>query len=455
MINGTSILIVDDEKNTCEGLKRYLSSYEYDVHAVASGEAALEYLSHTVPDIVLTDLKMGSGIDGLVLLQEVKKRSLPTIVIMMTAYGTVENAVDAMQKGAYHYLPKPVNLDELLIVVKNAVSQKRLENENQDLKERLYQSVSSDMIIGTSRSFKKVYDEALQVALSNASVMLQGESGTGKELVAHLIHQNSSRRDYPFIPVHCAALSEHLLESELFGHEKGSFTGATERKIGRFEKANRGTIFLDEIAEIDHKTQVKLLRVLQDGEFERVGGTKTIRSDCRLIAATNKDLSEEVKKGNFREDLFYRINVIVLTVPPLRDRREDIKEIFDHYVAKFSRENRKAVKAIEPAVYDRLLYYNWPGNIRELRNVAERILVLLKGETITVNDLPHDIRGEGAAEAGKSLKVDISIGGTISQLEKEAIRQKLVETEGNKTNTAKALGISRRTLYRKIEEYGI
>ncbi|MFC1809674.1 sigma-54-dependent transcriptional regulator, partial [Candidatus Omnitrophota bacterium] len=336
MINGTSILIVDDEKNTCEGLKRYLSSYEYDVHAVFSGEEALEYLSSHSPDLILTDLKMGSGIDGLSLLEEIKKRKLSSIVIMMTAYGTVENAVDAMQKGAYHYLTKPINLDELVLVIKKALSHKFLESENKELKERLYQSFSSNLILGTSKVFKKIYEEALQVAESNASVMIQGESGTGKELVAQLVHQKSARKDSPFIPVHCAALSEHLLESELFGHEKGAFTGAIERKIGRFEKAHTGTIFLDEIGEIDQKTQVKLLRVLQDGEFERVGGTKTIRSDIRLIVATNKNLLEEVKKGAFREDLYYRINVVVLTVPPLRERKEDIKEIFDYYVDKFS-----------------------------------------------------------------------------------------------------------------------
>jgi len=453
MTKSATILIVDDEKNTCDGLARYLSSHAFDVHTALNAEAALEFTQHQIPDLILSDLRMGDGLDGVSLMHELKHRKIQSIVVLMTAYGTVESAVSAMQEGAYNYLTKPINLDELLIVIRKALSLKILENENRELKEKLRKSLNQDIVLGKSIIFKKVFDEALRIANSNASVLIEGESGTGKELIAQLIHDNSKRREFPFVTVHCAALSEHLLESELFGHEKGAFTGATERKIGRFEKADKGTIFLDEIGEIDHRTQVKLLRVLQDGEFERVGGGKTLKINLRIIAATNKRLQEEVEKGNFREDLYYRIKVIVVEMPPLRKRTDDINEIFDFYVNKFSMENHKVIHTVDADVYKCLNNYPWPGNIRELKNVAERIIVLMQNQTMQISDLPHDIRFASNERIGEE-KYFISNDGTMSEMEKEAIRRKLLEVKGNKSKAAKQLGISRRTLYRKIDEYG-
>ena len=453
MTHAATILIVDDEKNTADGLAQFLSAHDYEVFIAYSGEEALEKVAEIMPDVILSDLRMGTALSGMDLLDAVIQKKVATAVIMMTAYGTVENAVEAMHRGAYHYITKPVNLDELLIVIKKALARTRLEKENKELKAQLRHVAHTDLIVGTSDSFRRVYDEAVQVANSTASVLIQGESGTGKELIAELIHRESARRDFPFVPVQCAALSENLLESELFGHEKGAFTGATERKIGRFEKAHKGTIFLDEIGEIDQRTQVKLLRVLQEGKFERVGGTKTISADIRLIAATNKDLFQEVKKGAFREDLYYRIKVIVLQVPPLRQRQNDIRELFDYYVKKFSYENNKTISHIESTVYGLLEKYEWPGNIRELKNVAERIVVLLKSSEITVADIPHDIRFSQTTETAE--EVITVANGTISDIERETIRRKLTDCGGNKTKVAKALGISRRTLYRKIEEYGL
>jgi len=449
-----SILIVDDEVNTGEGLARFLKTQGYDTVSVTSAEQALSAITpDRVPDIILSDIRMAGGMSGLELLQEVKKREISSTVIMMTAYGTVANAVDAMQQGAYHYLTKPLNLDELLIVVKKALSLRSLENENKELKKKLFHVAQEDFIVGASPAFKKVYEEAAQVASSNASVLIQGESGTGKELIAQFIHNNSVRKNAVFMPVHCAALSESLLESELFGHEKGAFTGASSRKIGRFEEAHGGTIFLDEIGEIDQKTQVKLLRVLQDGSFERVGSTATMQADIRLIAATNKNLLEEVQQGRFREDLYYRINVIMLQVPPLRERTKDIREIFDHYIKKFAIENQKKIETIDPTVYDILQKYHWAGNIRELKNISERIIVLLKKPHITLDDMPHEIRFFGQDGSGGSNR--FAEEETIADLAKEAIKRALVSNKGNKTKAATALGISRRTLYRKMDEFDL
>ena len=437
------ILVVDDEKNAREGMVALLDSFGYSVLAADSGKSALKIVKEEKPDVVITDLRMPE-MDGLELLSNLKKINEHLPVIVLTAFGTVDNAVKAMHLGAYHYLVKPVNVDELKVVIKKALHQIDLETENKELRESI---ASSSKIIGKSKKMKDVLDMARKVAKTNSTVLIQGESGTGKELVAKLLHDLSPRRNKPFVALHCAALTETLLASELFGHEKGAFTGANERKIGRFEKAHTGTLFLDEIGEIPAEMQVKLLRVIQEGEFERVGGTKTIKVDVRLISATNKDLKSEMAKGRFREDLYYRLNVILIDVPPLRERKEDVPLLIQHFIEEFAAANYKNVKSIEQNALEPLIQYDWPGNIRELRNIIERMVVMSSHQVLTLDDVPKDIAGNSAAV----LSQDIN----IRDAEKELILQKLDRYKGNKSKAAKELGISRRTLYRKLEEYGI
>lgn len=445
-----TILIVEDEKDTASGLKKLLES-SYDVLLSQSAEAAIPLIKSDNPDIILSDLRL-AGMDGLELLREIKKIKKDPIVIILTAYGTVENAVKAMRLGAFHYLTKPLNSEELTYVLEKAMETKRLAEDNVELRRELERQRGGENIIGESAAIKTLLETASQVARSNASVLIQGESGTGKELLAHYIHAMSPRKDKPFVVVHCASLTETLLASELFGHEKGAFTGATERKTGRFERANEGTVFLDEVSEIKEEMQVKLLRVLQDGEFERVGSTKTIKVDVRIISATNKVLQEEVKKGNFREDLFYRLNVIILEVPPLRDRKEDIPLLANYYKDFFAEVNRKEIRSIEPAAMEALKNYRWPGNIRELKNVIERIVVLSQNNVIQLSEIPSDIRGGGTGNEREGTELKAT---NLREAEKELIQKKLIECKGNKSKAAEMLGISRRTLYRKIEEYGM
>ena len=447
-----TILIVDDEKNTRDGLKKYLETRDYDVVTAESGEEALRQIEKEKPDIVLTDIRM-PGMDGVGLLEKIQAKYPEILVILLTAYGTVENAVKAIKMGAFHYLTKPVNLEELELLIKKALTQQSLREENRELRKELFRErFEEGKILAVSEKMKKVLEMIDQVAASRSTVLLQGESGTGKELLAHRIHEMSPRHSQTFLAVHCAALAETLLASELFGHEKGAFTGAAERKIGRFEIANGGTLFLDEVSEIPLEMQVKLLRVLQEGEFERVGGTKTIRVDVRLICATNKDLSQEVKAGRFREDLFYRINVILIKVPPLRERPQDIRPLIDYLVKSLSRLNGKVIESIDPDVYKKMESYPWPGNVRELKNVVERMVVLSRDKKLTALNLPEDLKqGENSlAELPTGLNPEIS---NLQDMEKELIRLKLQECKGNKSKAAKRLGISRRTLYRKIQEY--
>jgi len=448
-----SILIVDDDKNSREGLKKFLEGLDYDVSTASGGEEALVIYRREHPDLVLTDVRM-PGMNGVELLEKLKAENPNGLVILLTAYGTVEDAVKAMKKGAFYYLTKPVNLEELEFLVRKALQSRNLEEENRELKEALFrQRYESGQILGRSAAIQAVLKTVDQIAQSNATVLIEGESGTGKELIAHRIHELSSRAAKPFVAVHCAALTQSLLTSELFGHEKGAFTGASERKVGRFERAHQGTLFLDEVGEIVQDTQVKLLRVLQEREFERVGSTKTIRVDTRLICATNKNLLEEVRGGRFREDLYYRINVIYLRVPPLRERRDDIPILVDAFVKQFAQLNAKRITGIEPAVLECLKGYQWPGNIRELRNIVERMVVLSQEETLRVSLVPEDIRHprNGARHAA----VPANPGGAqqLQDVEREFIKTKLAESRGNKSLAAKLLGISRRTLYRKIEEY--
>ncbi len=392
--------------------------------------------------------------DGLALLEEIRKIAPDAVVILFTAYGTVETAVEAMKKGAFHYSLKPVNLDELEATIERALKGKQLVRENIELRQELSEKIGLGEIIAESKAMKDVLEIVRRLAPTNASVLIQGESGTGKEILAHLIHEWSPRKDKPFIAVHCAALTETLLPSELFGHEKGAFTGANERKIGRFERAHTGTLFLDEVSEIKEDLQVKLLRVLQNGEFERVGGTKPLRVDVRLICATNKNLEEEVQQDRFREDLYYRINVIKIDVPPLRDRKQDIPPLVNHFVAHYARINNKEVGHIDDDAMKILIGYEWPGNVRELKNVIERMVVLASDKTIGAENVPLDIRDRylvhpRASDFGTQKSYQ------LRDMEKELIQKKLRELRGNKSKAAKELGISRRTLYRKIEEYKI
>lgn len=452
------LLLADDEKSTREGLAKFLEGLDYDTTTASSGEEALEKIKKEKPDILLTDIRM-PGMGGMSLLEKVVTDYPDISVIALTAYGTIEDAVKAMKLGAFHYLSKPVNLDGLQFLIKKALTQQSLREENLELRQELFRErFEEGNILAHSLPMKQVLETVDRVAPTHSTVLLQGESGTGKELLAHRIHNKSLRRNGMFVAVHCAALTETLLESELFGHEKGAFTGAHERKIGRFERANGGTLFLDEISEIPPEMQVKLLRVLQEGEFERVGGTKTLRADVRLVTATNKLLLEEVRRGRFREDLFYRINVILIKVPSLRERPDDIRPLIEHFIKTLSRSNHKRIESIDEEIFKCLESYSWPGNVRELRNVIERIVVLSQSPRLTVNQLPEDLRTAPAGSANEALTKGNSWNLQSSDLqgmEKELIRVKLIEAGGNKSEAARKLGISRRTLYRKIDEYGL
>jgi DNA-binding NtrC family response regulator len=441
------ILIVDDEKNIREGLGRALRR-SYDILLAESGTAALDLLSENSVDVMLSDLRM-PGMDGMTLMQRALAVSPHLICILLTAYGNIETAVEAMRSGATDFLTKPVNLDQLELVLTRVLRSRRAETENQQLREQLDSKFGMENIIGNSPAMHEIFETVRQVASSRATVLIQGESGTGKELIAKAIHRLSSRKNGPFVPVHCAALSSTLLESELFGHEKGAFTGAVERRKGRFELADGGTLFLDEIGEIDASVQVKILRALEERRFERVGGQAPVDVDTRLIAATNRDLKKMVDEGTFREDLYYRLYVVVIQLPALRERTGDIPLLLKHYLDVFNRENDRSIEGVSPEALDLLTAYDWPGNVRELRNVVEQMVVLSRSQRIGIRDLPPHIRDRAAS--GATVQVS---GGTLEELEKAAIVQALKRTGGNRTRAAEALGISRRTLHRKIAEYG-
>ncbi len=445
-----TILLVEDEASSRKGLTQFLQGLEFDVLTATDGKEAFEIFKKENPDLVISDIRMPE-MDGVTLLEKIKAESPSAKVILLTAYGSVEDAVKAMKKGAFYYLTKPVNLEELEFLVKKAFSSHRLEEENKELRQELFKErYDQGNLIAQSPKMKELLKTVDKIAGSNASVLIEGESGTGKELIARRIHDLSPRSLQPFIAVHCAALTETLLSSELFGHEKGSFTGATDRKKGRFERAHGGSLFLDEIGEITKETQVKLLRVLQEGEFERVGGTKTIKVDVRLIAATNKTLLDEVKQQRFREDLYYRINVIYLKVPPLRERKEDISPLVDAFIRQYSSLNAKKISGIEPDALELLTRYDWPGNIRELKNVIERMIVLSSGDRLTLEHVPDEFRQGRASPAAPAI---FSGFDRITDVEKELIQKVLQEAKGNKSLAAEKLGISRRTLYRKLDEY--
>ncbi len=450
-----TLLIVDDEKNTRDGLKQFLESQDYDVLTAADGEEGFRQYREAKPELVLADIRM-PRLDGIGLLEKIKAENPNALVILLTAYGSVEDAVKAMRKGAYYYLTKPVNLEELEFLIKKALSSLTLEEENRELRRALFQEkFEQGNILAQSKKMKAVLKTVDQIAPSSSTVLIEGESGTGKELIAHRIHESSPRRNFPFIAVHCGALTETLLASELFGHERGAFTGAVEKKVGRFERAHQGTLFLDEVGEISPEMQVKLLRVLQEGEFERVGGAKIIRVNVRLVAATNKNLIEEVRKGRFRDDLYYRINVIYLKVPPLRERKEDIPPLVHTFIKQFALSNGKKITKIEDDALQALMQYDWPGNVRELKNIMERMIVLSSEDKLPLSLVPEDIRTLQNPSPASLPPASPSKAQNLEDVERAFIRQALAESRGNKSLAAKRIGISRRTLYRKIREYGL
>jgi DNA-binding NtrC family response regulator len=446
-----TVLIVDDERNTREGLQRALQE-RYDVMLAEDGQTALQVLESAGVDVLLTDLRM-PGVDGITLLRRARALENPPVCIMMTAYGSIEGAVSAMQAGAYHYVTKPVNLDEVELVIQRALNSRSIEAENVNLHERLDQKFGLENMIGESPGMLQVFETVRQVAASRTTVLITGETGTGKELIAQAIHNLSPRKNGPFVAVHAAALPGTLLESELFGHEKGAFTGAVERRTGRFEMADSGTLFFDEVSELEPALQVKLLRVLEERAFERVGASKTIEVDVRLVAATNRNLKKLVGEGKFRDDLFYRLSVVTIHLPPLRERRDDVPLLVKAFLDEFNRENHKSVREISPEAMNVLLAYDWPGNVRELRNAVEQMVVLARTERLTLRDVPTAVRG--AADLTKISVVRPGVTMTVGEAEKQLIVQALKETDGNRTHAAQKIGISRRTLHRKLKQYGL
>ena len=458
-----SILIVDDEKHTREGLQQALED-DYDVSVAANADEAFNLLAAQEFDVVVTDLRM-PGKSGLKVID--KALALPNrpAVIMVTAYGSIDSAVEAMKRGAVDFLTKPVNIERLEVLIQRALKNRTLEVEVRQLHERLDDKFSFAGIVGHSAKLEEVIDRVRLVAPSKATILVEGESGTGKELIAQAVHQGSPRARAPFVAVHCAALSENLLESELFGHERGAFTGAMERRIGRFESADGGTLFLDEIGEISPAIQVKLLRFWETRCIERVGGSKPIQLDVRLVAATNRDLEQMVREEKFREDLYFRLNVVRITVPPLRERADDIPLLLAHYLKQFSEENALPALTLEPGALRTLQAHPWPGNIRELRNFAENAVVLHRGGKLSEYDidprfrqatapaaLPAPGQGSGGGAGGAPAT---AAGGSLSveENEKHLLREALIKARGNRTKAAQLMGISRRTLHRKIAQW--
>jgi len=450
------ILVVDDELNMQLVLKALLKKEGYDVATASDGIEALKVLKSGGVEVVVTDLKMPK-LDGVGLLERVIRDYPSTPVIIITAHGTIPGAVDAMKKGAFSYITKPFERDELKNIIHNAVRTRRL-NEEELLVSP--DDIDRQGIIGSSEPMSKIYDTIKRVAATTTTVLISGETGTGKELIAYAIHRNSPRRGNPFVKINCAAIAENLIESELFGYEKGAFTGAVSTKPGRFELADKGTLFLDEVGEIPRDMQVKLLRVIQDHEFERVGGLRTIRVDVRLIAATNRNLLQDVKDGRFREDLYYRLNVFPTHIPPLRERREDILPLTDYFIEKFNDKLEREVKSIDSRVKDVLVSYDWPGNIRELENFIERIVLMAVGDTITLEDIPPEWKSAAEAislsqKAGQKRPFKDFLKGHMEEVEKQSIIQCLEEVGGNVTKAAQRLGLSRNGLYLKMIKYNL
>lgn len=447
-----TILVADDEKNIRNGLSLALEDEGYNVFTAENGEQAWSLLTREDIDLLITDLRMPK-VSGNELLKKVSG-AYPTMpVVILTGHGTIESAVEAMRNGAVDFLTKPLNLDRLYVLLKRAFSNLELSDQNRQLKselERLRKESSYNKIIGRSAPMSRLMDTVKQVADAQASVLVTGESGVGKELIGDALHHLSSRSEGPFIKVSCASFAETLLEDELFGHEKGAFSGAISGRKGRFELADKGTLFLDEIGEISQSTQVKLLRVLQERTFERLGGEKSIEVDVRLVAATNRDLSREVEKGNFREDLYYRLNVVHLHVPPLRERKEDIPLLMSHFLEMYTKRNNRQITGFSSRAKSALLSYQWPGNIRELGNCIESAVVISTSSVIDLEDLPSAIRNASGTE-----KIIIPVGTSMDQVERSVILATLASCNGNKSKTADTLKIARKTLHRKLQDYAI
>ena len=448
------ILVVDDDTDVLEVISDILGQAEYEVDQAKDGREAVQRVENDFYDLVVSDLNL-PRVDGMKVLEYVIDQSPGTMCIIITGYGTIKSSVEAIKKGAFDYISKPIKSDELLLVVEKALKFRQLERENTLLKQQLRKKYQFDNFIGDSKPIQKVFELIERVADTDSTVLITGESGTGKELIAKAIHYNSYRRDKPMIVINCGAIPEELLESELFGHEKGAFTGAHKMRVGRFEMANGGTIFLDEIGDMSPNLQVKLLRVLQEQKFERVGGTRTLEIDVRIIAATNKNLINAVNKGKFRQDLYYRLNVIPMKVPPLRMRKSDIPLLVEFFVAKFNKQKQKHISGFTQKAMNALMEYSWPGNVRELENLVERLVILASDETIDLDDVPDSIKGKG--DKVESIEVRIPKDGivfehAVEEYEKKLILQALSETNWVKTKAAKLLNINRTTLIEKMKK---
>ncbi|WP_147819989.1 sigma-54-dependent transcriptional regulator [Salidesulfovibrio onnuriiensis] len=451
-----NILVLDDEKNYLLILESILDDEGYNVTTLSDPEMGLAYLEDSEVDVILTDMKMPK-LTGQDVLEHCKKNYPHIPVLIMTAFGSVESAVEAMRIGAFDYITKPFANEELLLSLSKAVSYAETQQDNVRLRQQLAEKFGSGNIIARGKGMREVLEMVNRAAPTKSTVLVMGESGTGKELIARAIHDNSTRKDQPFISVNCMALNPGVLESELFGHEKGSFTGATAMRKGRFEQANKGTLFLDEIGELTPELQVKLLRVLQEHQIERVGGAETIDVDIRIVAATNKNLQEAVSKGEFREDLFYRLNVVSIFLPPLRERREDIPFLADHFLDKYSKENEKKFTGFTAAAMDYLSAYEWPGNVRQLENVIERCTVLSRTETIDTDDLPPEIKDEESQfkSAVDLLPARLNLADTMDKIEGALVRRALVRSEFVQVKAAEMLGLSKSNLQYKLKKYGL
>lgn len=449
-----SILIVDDEKPQRENLKGFFQRRDFDAVAADCGAKAIEEVNSRAIDVLLTDYKM-PDMTGLQVLIEVKRINPDIPIIMMTAFGNIDTAVEAMKAGAFDYLQKPVNLDEVELLVKRALEQRRLISENRELRRQLQAKFGFTEIVSQSKEMEEALNVAGRVARSTATVLLRGESGTGKELFARAIHFSSERRDNPFVVVNCAAIPETLIESEMFGHEKGAFTGADRQRIGRFEEAQGGTLFIDEIGDVPPQIQVKLLRVLQSREFQRLGSSQTLHANVRIITATNRNLEEMLKDGTFREDLYYRLNVVTITIPPLRNRKADIAILVDHFLRKLTTQHNTSVKEISREALDLLMKYDYPGNVRELEHIVERAVILSTDDLITSQDLPANIRHLKADEQTQRAVRTEDLNEQLESFEREIILATLQKTGGNQLQAAKLLGIAERTLRYKLEKLKI
>ena len=445
-----TILIIDDEKNIREGLAADFEMDGYNVKIAANGKEGLDLIANGDIDLVITDLRMPGSISGEEVLRQVTTKMPGIPVIVLTGHGSIDAAVKAMQDGAYDFLTKPLNLAQLEVIVKRALEGRELKIKHTELLKQVSTQKKTDMVIGKSAAMQKVMTLVKKVADARISVLITGETGVGKEVVANAIHNLSSRSDKAFIPVVCSSLSETLLESELFGHEKGAFTNADSMHKGKFELAHGGTIFLDEIGEINQSVQVKLLRVLQERKFERVGGEEPIEVDVRVLAATNKNLEEEVKSGRFREDLYFRLNGIHIEVPPLRERKDDIPLLLNSFLERYNSENSKNITGFDSHARSALYKYDWPGNIRELQHCVESSVVMASGSEITLEDLPPSVSKASGIET-----ISVPVGITLDEAEKIIIQENLAANKGNKSKTAETLGIGRKTLHRKLAEYGM